>query len=154
MNIEDAAYHTAHDYPGGVPALAARLGVSSNVLNHKVNPNQVFHKLTLSEAEKLVGLTQDRRIPEVFASIVGCVMVCAGSYEGMSDIALLDAYANMMSDLGDFSREFNLALQDGRITQDEIDAMEKKLYHFQSAGAELLNRVRQMVEPEQTKAAL
>ena len=34
MSVEDAIYHTVHSYPGGVTALAARMGVSPNTLAH------------------------------------------------------------------------------------------------------------------------
>ena len=39
MSVPDAIYHTVHGYPGGVAALAARMGT----LTHKANPNNTNH---------------------------------------------------------------------------------------------------------------
>jgi hypothetical protein len=39
MCIKDVIYRVVHAYPGGVPALAARMGMSKHVLQNKVNPN-------------------------------------------------------------------------------------------------------------------
>lgn len=50
LSIGDAVYHTAHRYPGGVHALAARMARSGDTLSHKVNPNNTTHHLTLEEA--------------------------------------------------------------------------------------------------------
>lgn len=62
MSPLDAAYHTAHGYPGGVRALAARIGMSPNVLQNKVNPNQESHHLTLAEAVTLMDVTDSDAI--------------------------------------------------------------------------------------------
>lgn len=148
MNVTDAAYHTVHDYPGGADSLAPRAGISSGqMLRNKVNINQEYHHLTLAEAARIVGITNDRRIPDAFAGLVGCVLVNVADFNGISDMALLESYTKMMKELGDFSQEFHKALSDGRITQKEIAALEQQMRDVQSAGAELLNRARQIAEP-------
>lgn len=60
--IEDAAYNTVHDYPGGAEALAPRMGKSAKVLDSKVNRNEFKHHLTLHEAVQIMGLTGDHRM--------------------------------------------------------------------------------------------
>lgn len=50
QDVADAAYNTVHNYPGGVRAIAARMGMSPNTLTHKVNPNTPTHHLSLREA--------------------------------------------------------------------------------------------------------
>ena len=50
MDVLDAAYLIAQEFPGGVAALAQRMGVSANTLQHKLNPNNQTHHLTLKEA--------------------------------------------------------------------------------------------------------
>ena len=52
LDINDAVYHTAHDYPGGVPALAQRMGMSQHSLAHKVGLNNAAH-LSPTEMVKL-----------------------------------------------------------------------------------------------------
>jgi len=72
MNITDAAHKTVKDYPGGAEALATRLitvndkgeekPMSGAVLRNKINPNNTTHRLTLAEANEIMGLTGDHRI--------------------------------------------------------------------------------------------
>lgn len=49
IDVRDAAYHTAHQFPGGVPAMAQRLGVNENTLAHKVSLRKDTHHLSLVE---------------------------------------------------------------------------------------------------------
>jgi hypothetical protein len=148
MNVTDAAYHTVHDYPGGADSLAPRAGISSGqMLRNKVNPNQEGHHLSLAEAGRIVGITQDRRIPDAFAGLVGCLLINVAEFNGVSDMALLETYTKLMKELGDFSKEFHKALSDGRITSKEIAKLEQQMREFQSAGAELLSRAKQLAEP-------
>jgi hypothetical protein len=73
VNITDAAYAVAHDYPGGTESLAPRLGMSGAVLRNKVNPNNTTHHLTLAEALRMSEITSDRRVAEAFArELHGC----------------------------------------------------------------------------------
>jgi len=46
MSIKDVVYRVVHGYPGGVPAMAARMGISKHVLQNKVNPNNSTHHTT------------------------------------------------------------------------------------------------------------
>ena len=59
LDVADAAYHTAHDFPGGVPALAQRMAMSANTLAHKVGLNNTTHHLTLREATAMQEVTGD-----------------------------------------------------------------------------------------------
>lgn len=38
LSVQDAIYHTVHGYPGGVAAIAARMGVSANAKVSGVPP--------------------------------------------------------------------------------------------------------------------
>ena len=62
MDVLDAAYHTAHAYPGGVPALALRMGISPNVLASKLNVNSDTHHLTLRQGQVLMDVTDNDAI--------------------------------------------------------------------------------------------
>jgi len=61
MNVKDAAYMTGHHYPGGVPALAVRMGMDARELSRKLNPNNA-QALSLDEAVALMALSGDHRI--------------------------------------------------------------------------------------------
>lgn len=146
MNTKDAVYHTAHDSPGGVPALAVRMGVSANVLQNKVNPTQEHHKLTLDEAVRMQALTGDVRILHAMASELGYVAVHVQPFEGVSDMELLDGYMDAITALGEFTASFQLAIADGRVTKHEAAALEDKSYTFIQRHLALMARLRGMAE--------
>ncbi|WP_295851994.1 phage regulatory CII family protein [uncultured Xylophilus sp.] len=71
LTPEDAAYQTAHGYPGGVSAIAARLGIPAGTLTHKVNPHNTTHHLSYAEAVSLAHLAGDARMLHAFAARLG-----------------------------------------------------------------------------------
>lgn len=146
MNYNDAAYHTAHDTPGGIPALSVRMGMSPNVLQNKVNPTQEHHKLTLSEAVRMQALTGDVRILHAMASELGHVAVPVLGYEGVSDMELLDGYMDSITALGEFTAAFQLSIADGRVTPAEMARMEGLSYELIQRHLALMMRLRGMAE--------
>lgn len=145
MNVHDAAYHTAHDYPGGIPALAPRLGISKNVLKNKVDPKQEWHKLTLDEAVRLQAFTGDVRVLQAMAEQLGFVCIPVPQFEGISDIELLDAYTAMVADEGQFAVDFRSALKDGEISRREFETMRDDIHRQQQHEMELLARIESLV---------
>lgn len=152
MNVKDAAYAIAHDYPGGVPALATRMGVSRNVLQNKLNPAVEYHKLTLDEAMRLQALTGDPRILHAMAEELGYVCVSLPGNSGGSDMELLDSFLTVLKDLGEFSAEFQDDWSDGKIKEDELSRLRAKFYALQSAGVVLMNRVEELAEKNDSRA--
>jgi hypothetical protein len=150
MNMIDAAYATAHDYPGGTVSLAPRLGMSSAVLRGKVNPNDACHKLTLSEALNMQILTGDTRILHAMADELNFVCIPGGTFDDVADDALLDLFSTMIQRLGYFSRAFHDALSDGRVTEKEFESIRTEFYSLQASGAELLSRVESLTEKRPT----
>ena len=94
----------------------------------------------------MVELSQDHSIPDVFAAAVGCVLLPIGNFDGISDMALLDAYTKMMVKLGEFSKDFGKSIEDGKITTSEIARLERDMYAMNQAGAELLSRAKFLVQ--------
>ncbi len=83
LNVLDAAYHAAHGYPGGVAALAVRMGMSANTLNHKLNPNTPTHHLSLAEAMSLQVMTGDVAVLQAMAAALGYTCVpCVADQSG------------------------------------------------------------------------
>lgn len=146
MNVQDAAYATAHDYPGGVPALAVRMGVSRNVLQNKLNPSVEYHKLTLDEAMRLQALTGDHRILNAMADQVGYVCIKLPEFEGVADVELLDAYMQIVADAGAFANDFRDALADRAITRQEYELLRDDLHKQQAHELELLARIESLIE--------
>lgn len=69
MNTRDAAFLTGHHYPGGLPALAARMGVDARDLSNKLNPNT--GNIGLDEAVVMMAMSGDHRILHAMASELG-----------------------------------------------------------------------------------
>lgn len=69
MNTRDAAYLTGHHYPGGVAALAARMGTDTRELSRKLNPSA--GNLGLDEAIVLMVMSGDHRILHAMAEELG-----------------------------------------------------------------------------------
>jgi len=61
MNTKGAAYKTGHQYLGGVPALAVRMGMDARELSRKLNPNNA-QGISLDEAVVMMALSGDHRI--------------------------------------------------------------------------------------------
>ena len=69
--VADAIYHTVHGYPGGVVALAARMGVSPNTLTHKANPNNATHHLHPAELVAMQQLSGNAAVLHAMAAALG-----------------------------------------------------------------------------------
>jgi len=146
MNILDAAHATVHDYPGGASSLAPRLGMVVGVLNSKVNPHTATHHLTLSEDMRIMAVTGDHRMLRASCDELGYLPPLPRVDGEVSDLALLETYTRLMSELGEFSQEFHSALADGRLTLAEVSRLESEMLDFFGAGEELINRARQIAE--------
>lgn len=140
MNILDAAHKTVHAYPGGSESLAPRIGMSPAVLRNKVNPNNSTHKLTLEEADELMGVTGDFRMLQALASRHGYALQRLETAEQGGNVlqTLLIAAAAE----GEFDRVLQEALADNVITRNEMVAIEQAGLHQQKALISLLARLR------------
>lgn len=135
MNIQDAAHRIGHEYPGGVPALAHRMGKNPTVLNSKLNPNNSTHHLTLEEADLMQHLSGRTDILEAMAAGLGYVVTNKpGTVEGCDIPA---ATRRSMVEFGDWMREIDTALSDGRVTLNEVRAIERELVQMIGRAQEL-----------------
>lgn len=75
LDVLDAAYHTAHSYRGGVPALAVRMGANADTLMKKVSVNVESHHLTLKEAVTMQEVTGNVAVLQAMAHALGYVCV-------------------------------------------------------------------------------
>jgi len=142
--IQDAAFHTVHDYAhGGARALSLRMGFCASSLSHQVR-SAGFAKLGLVDAAKLVVLTGDARILHAFAEVTGHLVVPlpAAGDEGATS-----------QRVGELAREFADvvtgtldALADGRITPNELARVQKEWGQLVSCGAALMGQLTAMAE--------
>lgn len=71
QDVGDAAYNTAHGYPGGVRALALRMGVNPDTLTAKVNPQNTTHHLSLREAVAMQQFSDNTAVLHAMAEALG-----------------------------------------------------------------------------------
>lgn len=68
-NPDDALYCAARTYPGGIEALAARMGMSAKVLYKKLGPKVDSHRITFDEVQLildyLVEAGMEREVDQV-----------------------------------------------------------------------------------------
>lgn len=146
VNVQDAAYATVHDYPGGAAALAVRLGCNAAVLGNKVRPTCPAHHLTLEESVRIQDLTGDHRILRAMCETFGYLdPIPSVEYAGLADAALLEIVGRVHAEGGDVSRTLVGALADGEISAADLVDIEREVREAMGALAELLDRVRGMV---------
>lgn len=124
MNVQDAAYITGHDYPGGSVALAPRMGMSSSILSNKLNPNISTHHLTLAEAMRLMALTGDHRMLVAMASELGYMVK---PIEAAADEGPMHAVTHTIAEFGQLVTAVTDAIDDGKVTLLEQRRIDKEL---------------------------
>ena len=123
MNVIDAAHKTVHNPKhGGAIALAARMGMSSTVLNNKVNPNTDTHHLRLDEALTIMEFTSDYSIIQSMAQQLGGEFTTSAGESTQASI-LMSALSTSVCQ-GDIMAEIKSALEDGRIDLAEEEALQ------------------------------
>ncbi len=111
----DAAYQTAHGYPGGIVALAARMGVSAGTLTHKVNPANTTHHLSLREAVDLQFFSGNAAVLHAMAARLG--YTCTRAMPDQAGGDPVEALVRQQIAHADFTRQYGdavLRLQEGR----------------------------------------
>jgi hypothetical protein len=142
FDMPDLVYDIAHSYPGGIPALAVRLSMSSNVLNKQVNPAIDTHRLALETLIKLLDYADvNKRFTHAQCANNGGVFVSTEQFDGVSDMAVLETLTQLLARFGDLSQNLHKALSDRRVTEDEIRTAKQDMYALNAAGAELIARL-------------
>lgn len=149
MNTSDAAYHTVHDYPGGSVSLGPRVGISDAVLRNKVNirtpREEKRHHLTFEEAQRIVAMTGDFRMLQAWAHAEGFLLVKAPEGND-SDMAVLEQVVGLGVANGQFMQTIHSALADGRVDQQELEAIRQAKRALQTAAATVTQRMEGMSE--------
>lgn len=126
MDVIDAAHSTVHNPKhGGSIALAARMGMSSTVLNNKVNPTTNTHHLRLDEALTIMEYTGDHLIIQAMAQRLGGVFTRVDGEATQASIIMTALSTSACQ--GDIMSEMQQALEDGRIDCKEHEALQTKI---------------------------
>ena len=100
-DVIDAAYLIAHHHAGGVRDLALRMGVSANVLQNKLNPNNTTHHLTLKESIALQVMANNPAILHAMAAQLG--YTCTPAIPDQSGGDPVEAFMAMQREQGEFT---------------------------------------------------
>ena len=139
--LEQSIYKTVHDFKGGAARLAAKLGANAGTLSNKANPGMEGHCLNLRESIPLQIITNDFRILHSYATSLNHVAIAIGQYDGVSDLALLDIWAECDIKDGEMAAEVKAALADGNITKCELNRIRAAMFASFEPRLELLNRL-------------
>lgn len=132
INVFDALYMAARKYPGGVEALAARLGIASSTLYGKLRPGIETHKLQAEEMIHILELCQDAGVAEADLAL-GAFNWRFGRISiqlpkgGKGHEELMAQLLMVMKSEGDLASEIQVALRDERINTREINTLEKRI---------------------------
>lgn len=151
MSLADAAFNTAHDYPGGADALGRRMGKSN--LSAEVNPNVPGAKLGLLDARKMVLLSGDFRI--VTALNLDC-----GFYPplpmpatlGATDLPCLATLADLLKECADVVSTVSTDAGDGVVSANDLARAHREWSELVACGQRLMGQLAAMYEAQQALA--
>lgn len=137
MDVLDAAYKTGQDHPGGVAALAERMGINAGTLQHKLNTNNSTHHLTLREAVQMQVAAGDVSILRAMAQQLGYVVVRA-----MPDQAggnPVEAFMHFQSSVAEVTRAAADVLRPGgRPSRNGVRRLEREVQELMASGGNLV----------------
>jgi len=142
MSMDDATYKTVHGYPGGVAAVAARMGMPAGTLNHKVNPNNTTHYLHPRELLAIQHITGDVSILHAMAYSLG--LTCTPAMPDQTGGDPVEAFMRLEVAKADLSRAAADAMLEpgAQITRNQMRRAEAMAADLQAAMGDLLAAMR------------
>lgn len=161
MNQHDAIYSAASKYPGGIEALAIRMGMSGNVLYKKLRRAVETHHLSFEEASQIMELLADSgRDSQADLAIRSfnwrhgyVAYKLPSDSDDVNDEVLLAQILKIISKKGVLAHNIKLALEnDGVIDSDECAQIESDIQQCISGLMELKSKVTAMHDKPVKKA--
>lgn len=140
-----AARLTVRD-AGGAAKVAEHLGKSGHTLTKELDPNFVGGKLGLLDALTIVQATRDLRILQAFADECGCAVMPLPQLAGEVDDDTMRHVGTLVTEFGDVLRDVGAATADGRVTDNEMERVQRQALELQAALMRLLSHVARMNE--------
>jgi hypothetical protein len=148
INQHDARYNLARDYPGGIEILAKRMCMSVAVLRNKLAPGIKTHHINDEEDSLIIEYCQEANVPDPLRGLIaknyrhGLIAFPMPSVDHMDDSSLTELLCRTMKECADVMASASKAIQDKRITQQEIEDLEKEVQEALAAIVELRERYR------------
>jgi hypothetical protein len=127
MNYKDAFHKTVHSYPGGVEALAQRMGYNTGILRNKANPNSTTNVLTMDDASRAMDFTGDYSVLHALAEQHGFTLTKVEE-EAPSELSVFESMTGILAQFGEFSQEVHQAFADGRLEPHELKTIEAAMF--------------------------
>lgn len=155
VNQHDALYMVARAYPGGIEALAQRMGKTVPVMYNKFRPGITTHHVSFEEMTEAVELCMQASVKDALLPVqslawrLGQVLVPVPRVDGAPDADLTRNICKVMSEFGDVASCIHDALKnDNEIKPDDLGRFELEFQEAIAAMFELRARVQARVTPE------
>lgn len=125
MNSLDALRRMVANYPGGRPALAARLGKSDEVLRKELSGSSTHHKIGLADSEQIADMCREAGCAEahalgtVFSFKAGMLALPATTLDGPRCLSKATAVA--VHECADVLLAVTKSKADGNISDNDRD---------------------------------
>jgi hypothetical protein len=117
QDVRDAAFRIGRTFPGGLPALAQRMGLPYSTLQKKLSPNDESRLLAVDEAVAIQVVAQ--RYDVLYAMAWSLNHVAVPLPADVSRDGLGMALANIGKEVGDVFRVAQEVLADGDVSPNE-----------------------------------
>jgi hypothetical protein len=155
MNQHDALYTVARAYPGGLDALAQKMGISANVLRNKLAPGITSHYPSFEEVSEIVALCQQAGLKDALMPIHamlarhGMAGFIVPSPEAVATDDLSQTVCQVMAQVGGVANAVSQALLDGVVTTLEADLIEREFQGALTALGEWRAKLRTLAGVQQ-----
>lgn len=155
----DCLYNTARAYPGGIEALAHRMGVNAGTLQKKLSPMIKTYIASDEDATAVMELCHSAGVPDSFASHharsyrLGFICVPLPNIEG-GDISDKELQRLMMAAMAQFGEAVSAstdALLDGHISEQEVDRIEPRIRALSRTVYTLMHKIRMRAKTDASK---
>lgn len=136
MNITDGLYRAAHNYPGGIEALAPRLHISPSSLWHKVSPTYPGAHCSPDEMAAIMEFSEDHSALQALAARLRYVLLPMPP-AGCLDAEFAQRLAASVREFGEFIGEISADIADGRVSDNELRRIERELADMMAASQAL-----------------
>ncbi len=148
--LDRAAWATVHEYTDGAQhgarLLAPLVGKNPATLCNEVNPAVTTHKLGLADAVMLMHATRDYRILQACAQTLHHLVIALPVFKPVSDVELLNKFAEWQSALGITCHVIKTAFENGALTAAELAAVRDAAQDHMQRFFEFLSRMETLVE--------
>lgn len=151
LSLADAAFHTAHDYPGGADALGRRMGKSN--LSAEVNPHVPSAKLGLLDARKMAVLAGDFRMVAAFALECGFYPpVPMPAAMGGGDMPCIRTLGDLLKECADVVATVSADAADGEVSDNDLARAQREVGELVACTQRLMGQLTAMNAALRAKA--